>query len=511
MKVKNVLKNLSWCLFGIYPVVMILFHMYMCLFNIFWGWLVELTWISIYIPILITFLEQKRWGYIYATLFFSGYQALQIYLGWLTFSYEWMLQCFLPGIFLLILYLNKERYPNYEKYAKIAPIGFCFLCLVYVGFNFHVFVNETFGERAEWQLTGTEKSNIRYENIGGKNNEIFLSRFNDIENHRSILGYLNFESKEFHELMEDGVGLCSNDGQWIYIENIDRKEQNSQGKIIGYCYRYNIHTQRRELLFQADMDLLDHFYLSPNGDKLLVFEGVKVFLDDRRKPIPFQLIESHIPIYMWKQEIIVVEGAAHYKYLDIGKDILWMPKGNNVLVKEYKKNSLEICTPEGTLLENIPLIDEVKESKFVQISPNERYILTKGKGGMYVFDRQAEEREWIKIGEGANEACIANDGTILFNHWKVLLPELYREQWLHDGVEYGLYIYKMQEKQTIRISNNYDMPLGISDDGKTIFFQRSYSSPWGEVKRFLPNLNFVKKIKFLKLDKEYELMILNHK
>ena len=67
MKVKNVLKNLSWCLFGIYPVVMILFHMYMCLFNIFWGWLVELTWISIYIPILITFLEQKRWGYIYAT------------------------------------------------------------------------------------------------------------------------------------------------------------------------------------------------------------------------------------------------------------------------------------------------------------------------------------------------------------------------------------------------------------------------------------------------------------
>ena len=529
MEVKNVLqkflRSLSWYLLGIYPLMMIFFHILMCRINIFWGWLIELMWMSIYVPVIIAFLFKGKWGYVYLTLFFCVYQAREIYLGWLTFDYKWMMQCFLPGLFILALYINRARFSNLGKYEKVAPIGFLILFIIYGYFNINALLQENFGERSEWKVQATGKFTPIVSIPEEKDEPIIFGYFSNMGEEKEKYGYWNYRTGEFQAVENMRKGVVTRDGEWIY-SYVWKTEEGNLGKKEGACYRYHIPSQTEELLFKANMDDLDSFSLSPQGDKLIFFEDTKPLFEERRKKVAFELIEVHVPMYKWQQETEVINDTRFDRYLSIGSHSVyrWIPNGEGIIVCPSWKKTLDICTPEGEIIEEIPILEEFYGEMGdwqpfgpeIQISSNSRYILAKNKKWqMYVYDREKKENGWLKIENGwAEKEYITGDSTIVFNQSMIIFDELYREWGAGKGLKnYGVYIYDAKKNKVIRLTNNYDEPLDISEDGKRIFLLRRHVEIIPEVLKVLNLYDTFKPIveKFDFKNRDRELIILERK
>ena len=152
----------------------------------------------------------------------------------------------------------------------------------------------------------------------------------------------------------------------------------------------------------------------------------------------------------------------------------------------------------------------------IQISSNSRYILAKNeKWQMYVYDRERKGNGWLKIENGwADNQYITGDSTIVFNQCMVILNELYREWAAGKGLEnYGVYLYDAQKTKVIRLTNNYDEPLDISEDGKRIFLLRRHVEIIPEVLKVLDLYDTFKPIveKFEFKNRDRELIILERK
>ena len=332
-KLKEIFRSLSWYLLGIYPLMMIFFHILMCRINIFWGWLIELMWMSIYVPVIIAFLFKGKWGYVYLTLFFCVYQAREIYLGWLTFDYKWMMQCFLPGLFILALYINRARFSNLGKYEKVAPIGFLLLFIIYGYFNINALLQENFSERSEWKVQATGKFTPIVSIPEEKDEPIIWGCFSNLGDGEKQYGFWNYRNGTFQAVENIRKGAVSKGEKWIYSYERTHGDGNFS-KVEGACYRYHIPSQTEELLFKAKMDDLDLFSLSPQGDKLIFFEDTKPLFEERRKKVPFELIEVHVPMYRWQQETEVINDERFDKYLNFGSHSVyrWVPNGEGIIV-----------------------------------------------------------------------------------------------------------------------------------------------------------------------------------
>ena len=117
----------------------------------------------------------------------------------------------------------------------------------------------------------------------------------------------------------------------------------------------------------------------------------------------------------------------------------------------------------------------------IQISSNSRYILEKNeKWQMYVYDRERKGNGW------AEKEYISGNSTIVFNHERLAFAGLYRDWAARTGLEYyGIYLYDAEKNQVIRLTNNYDEPLDISEDGKRIFLLRRHVEIIPEVLKVL--------------------------
>jgi len=469
--------NVIWKFARHLPLLFIGWHIFLLVVYFpmaLWGILViEIPWLMLYTIAWLIMLRPNPLGYCYLVLFITVNIGWELWISGLLLDEVRLLTYFLPGLFLVYLFFNRNRFGVKAPFSVLALALFGLLLAEATYASVTIDQDKTTMEFGHWSVKDTGYS-VTQGGVKWCGTKRLVGRFivspEEKTEKRFALGSLDLLTGKLVVIDSKGVfnPSCSIDGQWLSYSRRTEEADKLKKNIHEYL-RYHIPTGTSEVLLKYNHRGSNfNNYMSPTGDKMIFLNYPEGMLQI------FSVGEPKWSVYQWE--------PSNYQWEPSKKSGIfrgeWMPDGKTVLVKKPGESVLTISTPEGKDLQEIPFPTGDDKSPYFaddyKIGPDGEYIyfrLNKTRK-LYYYRLSNPESGWHLVGErSVHNYAVGPRGVMVFNG----VPRGLGYYLYLDGERLttsGLWLFRPETGETLRLTSGYDEEPSISPDGKTIAFLR---------------------------------------
>lgn len=452
-------KQRVWEFVRFMPAVFILWHCYLLYKEgpgtFFLLWLVNLSWIVIYGRAQYCLQQPNRNGYWYILLLISANVLGEMLISYRILAEGRLLAFWCLNSLIALLYWQRERF----KIGQISEIFTVVLLLTSIGSGMYwqwaIFGYKRQGEYARWQEQTIGSQKRFFDKIIWISNEELFGYIYDKNLDDEVLTYFNLRKKE-KRIFEGGNSgaVLSADRQWVaYFTG------NYGSKSVQQYVRKQTGSKEVEILAEGKR-LSD--YVQPISS-----QTSRWIVGDNPHDSDIRIVRqpNDWPVSRWNDATNQLPGK-------------WLPDGKRLLVRREEKNKfLYIVDAESGREEKIPLRQELVgvNPKTVEFSPEGECLYAAAilKGGevvIYKYDLQHQESGWEVMPDLKQELSIGANGiSVFYKRFFPGGPYYINSRGLGD---LGIWLYRPEARQSVRITGGCDIKPQISPDGKKIVFLR---------------------------------------
>lgn len=444
--------------------LMILWHLYLAVSHspgyLFYLWLIELIWILFYSSMIFATYRRKSWCLLFlivglfANIWWEQMLAYKITNINLLVQYG-ALGCLVP----LLLFAGKSFKTTIRHSLTLS--GGLLLITIMLTSNYYLQLHKekTIFQNA-WELpTNTGQKIALYSDTRFHSNNIIIANF--VNESGNYLGYLNLDNQELHDI-DEGVGFdfySTNRG--VVYKRPDHASKPARGVIPTILVSFDINKNSKTVVAH----LLNPRYelsnpISPSGNQVIINAN-----SPNQWSEYIQSPETNINVYSW----IIKQYIAS----------TWMPNSNGLFFlqgeSDFKPTSLTMFDLNQKTIMSFPLKldDDFDHITEIKTSPDGAYFFAKGiKGNIYTLKSDEAERNWIKIiSFPTYKWDVGPDYAIVFSVYPSKIG-YYNYLDLDKLGQQGIWLYRPDLKNPIRLTSGPDHTPAISPSGDRITFLR---------------------------------------